>query len=161
MTFIWARLTWPVWARRHAGPWSRKMSATSSAGRDIGCPASAEPPRQALHRLERAHHIADRPGGDMGVARGGLQPGMAEQDLDDPDVVRRENDSLDRFLIRLTLFQQMGGEAVPQHVRRHPLGDPRDRPRRHAGPVELARADRVERVLAGEQPPLPSAASWR
>src|SRR6266850_1997925 len=34
MTFIWPRLTWPALARRHAAPWSRKMSATSSAGRD-------------------------------------------------------------------------------------------------------------------------------
>src|SRR5947207_1674271 len=34
MTFIWPRLTWPALARRHAAPWSRKISATSSAGRD-------------------------------------------------------------------------------------------------------------------------------
>ena len=34
MTFNWPRLTWPALARRHAAPWSRKISATSSAGRD-------------------------------------------------------------------------------------------------------------------------------
>ena len=34
ITFIWSRLTWPALAARHAAPWSRKMSATSSAGRD-------------------------------------------------------------------------------------------------------------------------------
>jgi hypothetical protein len=34
MTFSWPRLTWPALARRHAAPWSRKISATSSAGRD-------------------------------------------------------------------------------------------------------------------------------
>src|SRR5262249_40928849 len=34
MTFIWPRLTWPALARRHAAPWSRKISATSSTGRD-------------------------------------------------------------------------------------------------------------------------------
>jgi hypothetical protein len=28
-----ARLTWPALAARHAAPWSRKMSATSRAGR--------------------------------------------------------------------------------------------------------------------------------
>ena len=33
MTFSWPRLTWPALARRHAGPWPRKTSATSSAGR--------------------------------------------------------------------------------------------------------------------------------
>src|SRR6266566_2905146 len=34
ITFIWSRLTCPALALRHAAPWSRKMSATSSAGRD-------------------------------------------------------------------------------------------------------------------------------
>ena len=33
ITFIWPRLTWPALARRQAGPWSRKMSATSRTGR--------------------------------------------------------------------------------------------------------------------------------
>jgi len=39
ITFIWSRLTWPTLARRHAAPWSRKISATSSTGRDMtaGC----------------------------------------------------------------------------------------------------------------------------
>ena len=35
ITFIWPRLTCPALARRHAAPWSRKISATSSAGRDM------------------------------------------------------------------------------------------------------------------------------
>ena len=35
ITLSWPRLTWPALARRHAGPWPRKMSATSSVGRDI------------------------------------------------------------------------------------------------------------------------------
>ena len=34
ITFSWPRLTWPALAWRHAGPWSRKISATSSDGRD-------------------------------------------------------------------------------------------------------------------------------
>src|SRR5258708_19372137 len=34
ITLSWPRLTWPALARRHAGPWPRKMSATSSDGRD-------------------------------------------------------------------------------------------------------------------------------
>ena len=33
MTLSWARLTCPAWARRHAGPCSRKMSASSSLDR--------------------------------------------------------------------------------------------------------------------------------
>ena len=33
ITFNWPRLTWPELALRHAAPWLRKMSATSSAGR--------------------------------------------------------------------------------------------------------------------------------
>ena len=34
ITFSWSRLTWPALALRHAGPWPRKISATSKAGRD-------------------------------------------------------------------------------------------------------------------------------
>jgi hypothetical protein len=34
ITFNWPRLTWPALALRHAGPWPRKISATSKAGRD-------------------------------------------------------------------------------------------------------------------------------
>ena len=34
ITFNWPRLTCPALAERHAAPWSRKMSATSSLGRD-------------------------------------------------------------------------------------------------------------------------------
>lgn len=39
ITFSWSRLTCPALARRHAAPWSRKISATSSSGRDMaaGC----------------------------------------------------------------------------------------------------------------------------
>src|SRR6266700_276991 len=33
ITFNWPRLTWPALALRQAAPWSRKISATSSAGR--------------------------------------------------------------------------------------------------------------------------------
>ena len=35
ITFNWSRLTWPALALRHAAPWSRKISATSSTGRDM------------------------------------------------------------------------------------------------------------------------------
>ena len=33
ITFSCSRLTWPALAERHAGPWPRKISATSKAGR--------------------------------------------------------------------------------------------------------------------------------
>ena len=35
ITFNWSRLTWPALALRHAAPQSRKISATSSTGRDM------------------------------------------------------------------------------------------------------------------------------
>src|SRR5271155_254081 len=34
MTLSWPTLTWPAWDARQAGPRCRKMSATSTAGRD-------------------------------------------------------------------------------------------------------------------------------
>jgi len=39
ITFNWSRLMCPALAARHAAPWSRKISATSSARRDtvVGC----------------------------------------------------------------------------------------------------------------------------
>src|SRR6266849_5555826 len=41
MTLIWPRLTWPALAWRHAAPWSRKISATSSNRRDMAAMRSA------------------------------------------------------------------------------------------------------------------------
>jgi len=35
ITFSWPMLTWPALARRHAAPWSRKISATSRPGRGM------------------------------------------------------------------------------------------------------------------------------
>src|SRR5450631_3225968 len=101
ITFNWPRLTWPALARRHAGPWPRKMSATSSDGRDT-CRASSgrfgallELARDAV---ERAHDLADRLGGNAGVERRGLELGMPQQDLDHPNVG--------------VLFQKMRRKAV-------------------------------------------------
>src|SRR6202162_5515019 len=36
ITLSWPRLIWPALAWRHAGPWPRKISATSSTVRDTG-----------------------------------------------------------------------------------------------------------------------------
>ncbi len=41
MTLSWLRLKCPAWARRQAGPWARKTSATSSDGRAMTPPAQA------------------------------------------------------------------------------------------------------------------------
>src|SRR5712664_1722691 len=74
ITFNWPRLTWPALARRHAGPMPRKMSATSSDGRDTRSLASGG--RLSLLELQcnmfqRAHHLPDHLGGDPRIERRG------------------------------------------------------------------------------------------
>src|SRR5215212_9513162 len=144
MTLSWPRLTWPELAMRQAAPWSRKMSATSRAGRAMS--AGALDGRLVwLHRqrrepIERAHDHADGVGGDPRIERRGLELGVPEQDLDHADVD--------------VLLQQVGREAVAQRVRRDPLGDPGPVGGDMDGPVELTRGERVDRVLSREQPDL-------
>src|ERR1700716_3027705 len=41
IVFNWPRLTWPALALRQAGPWLRKMSATSRTGRAISAARQA------------------------------------------------------------------------------------------------------------------------
>src|SRR5215469_9983173 len=65
MTFSWPRLTWPAWEARQAGPRRRKMSATSTAGRDNGGASAGHLQQQ----VERARHLADRADGDAGIER--------------------------------------------------------------------------------------------
>src|SRR5215472_493928 len=65
MTLSWPRLTWPGWDARQAGPRWRKMSATSTAGRDNGRVSAGHLPQ----KVERAGHLADRADGDAGVER--------------------------------------------------------------------------------------------
>src|SRR5271167_4354744 len=50
------------------------------------------------------------------------------------------------------LLQKMGRKTMPPRVRRHPLGDLRHLGCRMAGPVELARRHRLDRIAAREQP---------
>src|SRR5213079_286239 len=76
MTLSWPRLTWPAWDARQAGPRWRKMSATSTAGRDNGG-ASAGHLQQ---KVERARHLADRADGDAGVQRRRVELFVSEQD---------------------------------------------------------------------------------
>src|SRR6478609_2822833 len=97
MTFIWPRLTWPALALRHAAPWSRKISATSSAGRDMA------PLRRRLvfpallfgflgllarlrQKVERAFDAGDHAGSDARIARRGVQFVVTQERLDDSDI---------------------------------------------------------------------------
>ena len=66
ITFSWSRLTWPRLASRQAGPCARKMSATSSKGRDTdaggyagGAPLRMDPlRREAFGRLSRSSGLS-------------------------------------------------------------------------------------------------------
>ena len=73
---------------------SRSHGTRSTGWRDL----QAEP-------IERARRVADRFGGDPGVARGACEAGVAEQDLDDAHV--------------RPVLQEMGRECVPQSVHPH------------------------------------------
>src|SRR5450631_2642822 len=143
ITLSWPRPTWPALARRHAGPWPRKMSATSSDGRDM-CRASGGRfgafVELARNAIERAHDFADGFGGDAGIERGGVELGVAEQHLDHPDIG--------------VLFQKMRRKAVTKGVRGHRLADLGHPGRGIAGAPELTRRHRVDRVHSGKQPPL-------
>src|ERR1700740_1744429 len=135
ITFNWPRLTWPALARRHAGPWSRKMSATSSNGRDTSSPASGGrlgPLGLAGDMLQRAHDLPDGLGGDPRIERGGIELGVPEQHLDYSDID--------------VLFQQMGGEAVPQGVERYTLGDLGPKGCSMTGAIELAGRHRLHTI---------------
>ena len=90
--------------------------------------------------LERAHDLADRLGGDAGVARRGVELGVTEQHLDDADID--------------VLLEQVGGEAVPQGVQRDALVDLRHLGGGMAGAIELARGHRLRRIAARKQPAL-------
>src|SRR5260370_18821032 len=78
ITFIWSRLTWPALALRHAAPWSRKISATSNAGRDTAggllsrrrvFPALPGLLARLWQQVERALHVGGHAGGDPRVTR--------------------------------------------------------------------------------------------
>src|SRR6266403_6358987 len=121
ITLSWPRLTWPALALRHAGPWPRKISATSRAGRATRPAASGG--RRHDEVLERAPDLADSLGGDLGVERRGVELLVPEQHLDHADVD--------------LLLQEMGVEAVPQRVERAALVDPGPLRRGMAGTIAL------------------------
>ena len=53
------------------------------------------------------------------------------------------------------LLEEVGGEAVPQRVWRHPLLDPRGLGGGMDGAIELTGRQRLDRVAAGKQPASP------
>ena len=68
---------------------ARKMSATSSDGRITAPPHAARLRSRPADRLSRSSGLMTVRivrGGDPGVERGGLELGVAEQDLDDANV---------------------------------------------------------------------------
>src|SRR5271169_2173040 len=93
ITFIWPSLTWPALARRQAGPWSRKMSATSRTGRAmIAAAMRADRPwahpswTQQREAIQRARDRADGVGGDVRIERRRFKLGMSEQNLNHSDI---------------------------------------------------------------------------
>src|SRR5712672_854493 len=79
MTFSCARLTCPALTLRQAGPWRRKISASSIAGRDTGEPRSGGRSYLGEELVEWAGDLADRLDGDTGVERRGVELLVAEQ----------------------------------------------------------------------------------
>src|SRR6476619_90657 len=124
ITFNWSRLTCPALARRHAAPWSRKISATSNAGRDTAPALRRQRVFLALlgllarlrQQVERALDAGDHAGGDTRVARRRLQLVVTQQRLDNSNIG--------------AALEQVGREAVAQRVQRHGL---LYRPRRPPG----------------------------
>src|SRR3984893_3316940 len=117
MTFIWSRLTWPALARRHAVPWSRKISATSRAGRDMAGRSSRlrrlaslpGRPARLAQQVEWALDGRDHAGGHARVARCRVELVVTEESLNDADIG--------------PTFEQMGRKTVAQRMQRHRLLD--------------------------------------
>jgi len=77
-------------------------------------------------------------GGYLRVERGRIEPGMSEQNLDQTHIG--------------FLFEQVGGKAVAQCVRRHSLLDRRPIGSGMNDAIELPRRQRQQRITAREQP---------
>src|SRR6516162_7981243 len=78
MTLSWPRLTWPAWEARQAGPRWRKMSATSTVGRDNGRASAGHLPQ----KVERTGHLADRVDRYAGVERRRVELLVSERTRD-------------------------------------------------------------------------------
>src|SRR5712692_7902103 len=145
ITFIWSRLTCPALARRHAAPWSRKISATSSVGRDmaplrrrLALPALLGLLARLGQQVKGALDAGDHAGGDAGVARRRVELVVTQERLDDADIG--------------AALEQMGREAVAQRMQRHSLLDPGRIGRLMEQAVELAGRHRLAALGARKQP---------
>src|ERR1035437_4433702 len=117
---------------RKAGPWRRKMSATSRA---------LWPMVRSLRGsqgFQWTDHFAQDFGGHLGVQRRGVQALVSQQHLDHADV--------------LLLFQQMRDKGMSQAVHGDSLVNFGDGGGIVHGTVELAGAQRFKRVQTRKQP---------
>ncbi len=102
----------PLLARQHGVPASQEIVLMSAE--DIG---QFQPMRfhhfggrrRRIERFQRTGGPAHIHVGDLQIARGGFEVGMAEQDLNGAEIHAG--------------FEQVGGEGVPQQVRMNGLGD--------------------------------------
>ena len=88
--------------------------------------------------LQQTDDLAQDVGGYLGIQGGRFQFLVAEQNLDQSDTDR--------------LLQQVGGKGVAQRMHRDALVDAGFVGCGVDGPVELACAEVINRVKAGEQP---------
>jgi len=139
ITFSWSRLTCPRLASRQAGPWSRKISATSRIGRPTS--AALTPPVRAYASSSVAGECRQAARADSRWRRSDLWPHVcsAPSCPDDADIG--------------LLFQKMGGKAVPQRVNTDTFGNAGALGCHANEPVELA-PTHVLSPVAGEQPGL-------
>src|SRR5450432_126626 len=148
ITFNWPKLTWPRLASRQAAPWSRKISATSRAGRGmrrllrrrLALAGLLGPFAWCVEPVERALDRGDEAGGDPRIARRRLQLRMSEQRLDHSDI--------DAAII------EVRGKAVPKRVQVDGLGDAGGIGGFVEQPVELPGRQMQSLAATGEQPAL-------
>src|ERR1700730_8238938 len=149
MTLIWPRLTWPALARRHAAPWSRKISATSRAGRDMPAGRSNRlrrlaslpgRPARLAQQVEWALDGGDHASGHPRVARCCVELVVTEESLNDADIG--------------PTFEQMGRKTVAQRMQRHRLLDAGRVSRLVKQTIELPGRHRLSWRAAREQPAL-------
>src|SRR3954464_9892365 len=115
----WARLSWPRYFSRKAGPKRRTMSATSSL---LEGAMSAPLLSSGLGRtllvlgtgvqpVQRTDHSAQRPAADMNVNHRGLEAAVPQEFLDVAQIG--------------TAIEQMSSEAMSKNMRGDPLTNAR------------------------------------
>ena len=102
----------PLLARQHRVPASQEIVLMGAE--DIGqfqpmSVSSVGRNQVEIERIQRTGRRAHGHVGDLQIARGGFQVGVAEQDLNGAEIDAG--------------FEQMGGEGVPQRVRMNRFGD--------------------------------------